>query len=219
MALAGYEVHPIDSKTALEIVVQHHYLHRRASAQFCFGLFDEFGGLVGVCIYGKPVSHTLCKGIAGPDESDRVVELTRLWIADVTPSNAESFLISRSLKLLPDDKDIVVSFAEISAGHTGIVYQATNWLYTGLSDRHVIWLLDGDSSQHQRHLFDQYGGVEEAKKVLGDRLVKAERPRKHRYVMFRGSRRRVRELKSKLRYEVLPYPRAVKGLGESQPQS
>ena len=207
MSLQGYEVHPISASEATSIVVKNHYLHRRGPASYCFGLFDEMGALVGVITYGTPASRSLCVGLAGHDEADRVVELTRLWIADITPKNAESFLIGRSLKMLPPEKDLVVSFAEIQAGHVGTVYQATNWIYTGLSDRHVEWRLDGEpSGKHGRHLFDEFGGVEGAKKALGDRLQRHERPRKHRYVMVRGSRRRRRELLEKLRYPVQPYP-------------
>lgn len=208
MNLDGYEVHPISYQDAMAVVVRNHYLHRRSPASHCFGLFDDVGSHVGVITYGKPASHSLCKGIAGPDEESHVIELTRLWIADITPKNAESFLIGRSLKLLPDDLDIVVSFAEIQAGHTGVVYQATNWIYTGMSDRHVEWRVEGEeSNRHSRHLFDTYGGIVEAKKALGDRMVASERPRKHRYIMFRGSKARRRDLRQKLRYKVQDYPK------------
>ena len=207
MSLDGYEVHPISYRDATEMMVKFHYLHRRGPASESFGLFNEMGALVGAITYGVPASPSLCRGLAGPEEVQHVIELTRLWIADVTPKNAESFLIGRSLKMLSPEKHIVVSFAEIGAGHVGTVYQATNWLYTGLSDRHVEWRLDGEkSSKHTRHLFDEYGGIEGAKSALGDRLVRSERPRKHRYVFLRGGRARKRELLEKLRYEIQPYP-------------
>lgn len=207
MALEGYRVEPITAKEANEVVVRNHYLHRKGPTSYAFGLFDDLGTLVGVITYGTPASPSLCKGIAGEDEAKSVIELTRLWIADITPKNAESFLIGNSLKLLPSDKNIVVSFAEIRAGHVGTVYQATNWLYSGLSDRHVEWHIDGvESSKHGRHLFDEYGGIEGAKKALGDRLVKSERPRKHRYIFIRGSRLRKKELLEKLRYKIISYP-------------
>lgn len=211
-ALENYEVHPISYKDATEVIVKNHYLHRRGPASDCFGLFDNYGSLVGVITYGTPASSHLCKGIAGENEASHVTELTRLWIADITPKNAESFLIGRTLKMLPEHKNIVVSFAEIRAGHVGTVYQATNWLYTGMSERHVEWRIDGiESKKHGRHLFDEYGGIEGAKKALGERLVRAERPRKHRYIFLRGSKSRKKELLSKLRYERQPYP-APEGL-------
>ena len=103
--------------------------------------------------------------------------------------------------------DIIVSYAEIGAGHVGTVYQATNWIYTGMSDRHVEWRLEGESTKHSRHIFDEHGGVNGAKKFYGDRLQKHERPRKHRYIMLRGSKSRKKELKNKLRYPIQSYPK------------
>jgi hypothetical protein len=179
---------------------------------FAFGLYENdtvFAELLGCIIYGKPASPSLCVGVCGAEESERVIELTRLWIKDGTPKNTESFLIGRTLKMLPKEYDIVVSYAEIDAGHIGTVYQATNWIYTGLSDRHIEWRLDGESGQHSRHLFDEFGGVDKAKEVFGDRLVAFERPRKHRYVFFTAKNGRRKELLKKLRYEVQPYPKSV----------
>jgi len=188
------------------MVIENHYLHRRASTMFAYGLFDG-EEMLGTVIYGKPASNALCVGVCGPEESKQVIELTRLWIKDGTPKNTESYLIGNSLKMLPKELDIVVSYAEIQAGHIGTVYQATNWLYTGMSDKHVEWRLDGVTAKHSRHLFDEHGGVNGAKAFFGDRLVKGERPRKHRYVFLRGCKKRRKELLLKLRYEQKPYPK------------
>jgi hypothetical protein len=202
-----YVIEQISSKMANELTVANHYLHRKASTMYAFGLFDGME-LVGTIIYGKPASPSLCVGIAGPEESKSVIELTRLWIKDGTPKNTESYLISQTLKMLPKEHDIVVSYAEIGAGHVGVVYQASNWIYTGLSDRHVEWKLDGESGKHSRHLFDEHGGIEGAKKFYGDRLVKHERGRKHRYIFFTGNKTRKKELMKKLKYKIEPYPKA-----------
>jgi hypothetical protein len=202
----NYTITQIDSRVANDMTIENHYLHRRASTMFAYGLFDG-EEMLGTVIYGKPASNALCVGVCGPDESKQVIELTRLWIKDGTPKNTESYLIGNSLKMIPKEFDIVVSYAEIQAGHIGIVYQATNWIYTGMSDRHVEWLLDGKTANHSRHLFDEHGGVNGAKAFFGDRLVKGERPRKHRYVFFRGGKGRRKELLLKLRYEPKPYPK------------
>jgi hypothetical protein len=201
-----YQIRQIDSRSANKMVVENHYLHRRASTMFAYGLFDG-DEMLGTVIYGKPASNALCVGVCGPEESKQVIELTRLWIKDGTPKNTESYLIGNSLRMLPKELDIVVSYAEIQAGHIGIVYQATNWIYTGMSDRHVEWLLDGKTAKHSRHLFDEHGGVNGAKAFFGERLIKGERPRKHRYVFLRGVKKRRKELLSKLRYEPKPYPK------------
>ncbi len=202
----AYYIEPIDYKTAMDVVVKNHYLHRKAPCSFAFGLFEkETDRVVGVVVYGRPASPPLCKGVCGPDEKDNVLELTRLWIEDSTPKNAESFLIGNTVRLV--DKEIIVSFADTSAGHRGIVYQATNWFYTGLSARHVEWRIKGVEGKHCRHLFDQYGGVKKAKEILGDQMERGERPRKHRYIFFNADRRRKKELLKKLRYPIAEYPK------------
>ena len=207
MTISRYEVWAIDSTVAQTIVIERHYLHRSASCSYAFGLFDGME-ILGVLMFGKPASNALCEGICGPEESPRVLELTRLWIEDGTPKNTESFFIGQAIRLLPTEFDILVSYAEIQAGHVGTIYQATNWLYTGKSDRHVQWEVEGMSGQHSRHLFDKHGGVNKAKEILGDKMVATERPRKHRYILFRGSKTRRKELRRKLRYEIKPYPKA-----------
>lgn len=201
-----YEVRPVESSVAQAMVVENHYLHRRAQAIFCYGLF-EGEKMLGVVIWGKPASPWPCRGICGREEESHVLELTRLWISDESVKNAESFLIASSIKMLPIEYDILLSYAEIRAGHVGTVYQATNWLFTGLSDRHVEWWLDGKPPSHSRHAFDAAGGVKAAKLLYGDRMTAHERPRKNRYIMFRGSKKRRKELMAKLRYEILPYPK------------
>jgi hypothetical protein len=152
----------------------------------------------------------LCVGVCGESESDKVIELTRLWIKDGTPKNTESYFIGKTLRLIPKDYDIIVSYAEIGAGHVGTVYQATNWIYTGLSDRHVEWRLNGEVGKHSRHLFDELGGIENAKQFYGDAMERHERGRKHRYVFFNGSKKRKKELLNKLKYPIMGYPKLEK---------
>lgn len=204
-----YSVQEIPYKLAMDIVVANHYLHRKAPASFCYGMFDANENIIGVIVYGKPASPSLCEGICGKAYSKNVIELTRLWIMDGTPKNSESYLISKSLKLLPTNYSIVVSFAEVGAGHVGVVYQATNWIYTGLSAKRALWSLDGDKSGHARHRFDEYGGEKKAKEVFGDRMQKYYRPRKHRYVMFRGTAHAKKVLFAELKYKVYDYPKLV----------
>lgn len=201
-----YKIEPIGYKTAMMMVVSSHYLHRRAPCSYSFGLIErDTERVVGVVTYGKPASHWLCIGLCGKEEEASVIELTRLWIEDGTPKNVESFLIGNTIKKVPHH--IIVSFAERDMGHVGTVYQATNWIYTGLSDRHVQWEIEGVDSKHCRHVFDKYGGVKKAKEILGDKMKRTERPRKHRYVFFNCNKRRKRELLKKLRYPIEPYPK------------
>lgn len=200
-----YTIRQIGYKEAMDMVVKYHYLHRKAPCSFAFGLFEkETEVMTGVVTYGTPSSAPLRSGICGPDERFNVIELTRLFIHEGTPKNTESFLIGNTIKLL--DKEIVVSFAEAQMGHRGVVYQASNFIYTGLSAKRSNWSISG-VDKHCQTIADKYSSAEIREKY-GDRFSLVDKPRKHRYVYFNATKRRRVQLMSMLRYPVTPYPKA-----------
>lgn len=207
MALEGFYVSPVDTSVAHKMVVLNHYLHRKGPCSRAFGLFDPNQQLVGVVTYGIPASVPLVKGLLGPENRALVGELTRLWVDDSVPRNGESFLIGRSIR--DSGFEVLVSFADTSQQHVGTVYQATNWLYTGLSSPHKDWELIGHEGRHTRHTWDQWGGIEGAKKSIPHLMRRVERPRKHRYVFINAKNTRRKWLMEQLRYPVLPYPKDV----------
>lgn len=206
MALEGWFVEPIDKGIAQSVVVSRHYLQRPAPCSIAFGLFDPFMQLQGVIMYGTPSAAALRAGVAGEDEALNVIELTRLWIDDDAPHNGESFLIGRSIKQC--GKEIVVSFADTAESHLGIIYQATNWLYTGLSAKRTDWVIEGED-KHNLSLTDRYSAAEVREKY-GDKFRLQERSRKHRYIYINAKGRRRQELLDKLRYDVMSYPKEKK---------
>jgi hypothetical protein len=203
MALENYIIKQIDYKSAMEIVVREHYLHRRAPCSIAFGLF--LGDICkGVICYGTPSSSTLRSGIAGIENKSNVMELTRLWVCDSVPRNGESYLIGNTIKKAT--KEIIVSYAEIDQGHVGIVYQATNWLYTGLSAKRTNWVIEG-MDKHCQTLADKWDS-KQIRAEFGDRFSLQPRPRKHRYVYINAKGKRKAELLASLKYPLLPYPKA-----------
>lgn len=202
MALENYFVSQIDYKTAMDVIVKNHYLHRKAPCSIAFGLFNG-SALVGVVCYGTPSSAPLRSGLAGKENAANVVELTRLWVCDSVPKNGESFLIGRTLKHA--GKEIVVSFAEIEQGHVGTVYQATNWLYTGLSAKRTNWTVTG-VDKHCQTLADKYT-AQEIREKYGDKFSLIPRPRKHRYVFVNAKGARRLQLIAAIKYPLLPYPK------------
>jgi hypothetical protein len=201
--LKDWSVRSIDNATAQQMVVENHYLHRKAPCSQAFGLFDESDKLRGVVMYGTPSSSALRAGIAGKEHANNVIELTRLWIDDSTPKNSESYLIGNSIKHC--DKEIVVSFADTSQNHLGIVYQATNWIYTGLSAKRTDWSVEG-IDKHGHTWADKYTAAE-MRQLFGDRFTLVPRSRKHRYIFINAKGRRKKELMALLKYEQQPYPK------------
>ena len=204
MKISDALVKSIPYRQAMDIVIRNHYLHRKAPCSFAFGLYwKDFLG--GVFCYGTPSSAPLRKGICGIAEKNNVMELTRLWIDDICPKNSASFLIGNTIKRVR--KEIVVSYADTSQNHTGIVYQATNWIYTGLSAKRTNWTIDGDT-RHCQTLADKYT-AKQIREKFGPRFSLQPRPRKHRYIYFNCGHRRKKELLQKLRYKIQPYPKNI----------
>lgn len=123
-------VERIESRAATEVVVEHHYLHRRPPISYAFGLFDG-DRIAGVVTYGVPASRHLQMS-ACPTDPSLVLELNRLWVEDAQPRNTESEFVARTLRLLPPR--IIVSYADPVHGHVGYVYRALSWRYAGWTD-------------------------------------------------------------------------------------
>ena len=201
--LDGYSVAPIQAQDADYLILNVHYAKRRPSITYAFGLFNA-GELVGVVTYGTPASSTLLRGICGDDWAQHVLELNRLVLVNNQPHEA-SRLVGASLKLLPKPS-IIVSYADTKQKHEGIVYQATNFMYTGLSSKFRDPVVRG--LEHQHHATYAHGltNAQLIEKYGADNVYFIERSRKHRYIIFVGSKTQRKEMLKDLRYEIQPYP-------------
>ena len=200
----GYEIKQIDSKECYYFILNIHYAKRIPSISYAYGLFES-NELVGIVCYGTPASSTLCKGICGDDWQKNVLELNRLVLKNNKPNEA-SRLVAASLKLLPNPR-IIVSFADTAQNHQGIVYQATNFIYTGLSAKFRDPKVKGLEHQHHatyghglsnQQIIDKYGV---------DNVYFVERSRKHRYITFVGDKAQKKVMRNALKYQILSYPK------------
>lgn len=198
----------LDYNTAMRLVVKNHYLHRQAPCSRSYGIYcNKCEKIAGLIIYGVSCSSTLLKGICGEEEKSNIYELTRLWIKDGTPKNMESFLIGNTLKML--DKEIIVSFADSDHGHVGTVYQASNFIYCGLSAKFKDPKIKGLEHQHHATYANGMNMQEIRDKYGADNVYYVDRSRKHRYIFFNSNKKRKKDLLSKLRYPILPYPKKL----------
>ncbi len=185
-----------------------HYAGRMPSLSYAFGLFVD-DCLEGVVTYGTPPSAPLRSGLCGPCYSPDVLELNRLCLRSNRKNDA-SRLVAASLKMLPRDR-VVISFADTEQGHTGIVYQATNFVYCGLSAKRTDWKVKGKEHLHGQTIADEFRGVKNRAQAMrdkyGDDFYLEPRPRKHRYVAFIGSKKYRKAALASLRYPVAAYPK------------
>ena len=95
------------------------------------------------------------------------------------------------MKLLPKPK-IIVSYADTAYGHQGLVYQASNFLFTGTTKPRTD--MASENGKHSRH-------------SLGDKTQRVFRSSKHRYVFFIGSKFQKKTYLESLKYPIQTYPK------------
>jgi hypothetical protein len=206
--MEGYSVGKISRGESEPFIIGIHYAKRFPSISFLYGLFFK-GTLVGICSYGTPASSTLRIGIAGDKYKSDVLELNRLCLLN-NIKNEASFLVGASLKMIPKNK-IIVSFADSSQNHRGTVYQACNFIYTGLSAKRTDWKLKGKEHLHGQTIADEFRGQPNRAKLMrekyGDDFYLHPRPRKHRYLFITGSKSYKKKVVRNLKYKIEKYPK------------
>ncbi len=204
----GYTIRKIDSKSTYDFLLNIHYAKRIPSISYAYGLFVA-GELSGVITYGIPASPSLCKGVAGEKWRKDVIELNRLCLKHNRPNEA-SRLVGASLRLLPKPK-IVVSYADTAQEHTGFVYQATNFLYTGITVKRTEWTVRGLEHLHTKAISNMAGekGLEAIKEMYGDRFYYRNRSQKHRYVFIVADKKTRKQILNDLKYPTLEYPKST----------
>jgi hypothetical protein len=199
--MKNYTIKSISYEETKPFILNIHYAKRMPSISYSFGLF-YLNELVGIVSYGSPPSQSLCRGIAGDNFSKIVVELNRLVLRN-NKKNEASFLVGNSIKLLPSPT-IIVSYADTSQNHTGYIYQATNFLYTGLSDKRTEWRMK-NSNKHSKTICEQH--TLEQRKQNTDLFYVTDRPRKHRYIYIHANKKTKKNIIINLKYKTEAYPK------------
>ncbi|MEE9249125.1 MAG: DNA methyltransferase [Dehalococcoidia bacterium] len=201
---------PVPISIARRIIEAHHYLHSLPA-----GTRVAFGVLLGTRLLGALTlgvgpkqAHSLVEG-ATPDDC---LTLTRLWLSDLLPPNSESRVLGVVLRALHRHTNLkfLISYADPAQGHVGTIYQATGWVYTGLSEPMPLYDLGDGIARHSRslsHAFGTHSLTHFKRHGISVKLV--HRAAKHRYIYFLDPSWRER-----LTVEELPYPKKG-GLNES----
>lgn len=192
-----FSVRSIKSKQTYDWLLNKHYARRIPMICYSFGLYKD--DLEGICTFG----------LGGNINNNKfsnydMIELNRLVINSRLGKNVLSFFIAKCFKLLPKPI-VIISYADEKHNHSGYIYQATNWLYTGLSSMERT-IIKNDKEYHRKSLFDTYGTSSiEYLKYKGYEILEANA--KHRYLYFLGNKAQKKDMLKNLKYEIKPYPK------------
>lgn len=182
-----YEVREIPGGRGRDYLRENHYTRSCHNGPMCWGLFDG-DRLIGVIAFATPSSEAVRASVFGPGYKDRVTELHRLFVEDGTPKNTESWFIARGIKgLLTKRPNIrgIISFADSTEGHRGVIYQASNALFCGTTGRARFYR---DADGRLRH--PRQNGVNISREAANERgWVPEMRDSKNRYLFLAGDKK------------------------------
>ncbi len=154
---ARYGVAPIAEEEAKTFVTSFHYSRSYPAAVHRYGLFDltiPAPVLAGVAVLSVPASKTVLTSVfphlAPYRES---LELGRFVLRDEVPANGESWFLGQCARIAADTGlRGLVMFSDpvqrrradgtlVMPGHVGVIYQASNAVYTGRGTPRTLTLL------------------------------------------------------------------------------
>lgn len=192
----GYTVKRLYKGEHKDWILKKHYAKRICSVSYAFGLIKDLK-IIGICTFGFPPNYNYNDGkCIFHDLKMKTLELNRLVINDNEEKNLLSFFLAKCLKLLPSPLALV-SYADPNVHHTGYIYQATNWFYTGTSTPKKRYHFDDGSTFDIRRGIDKKGKIIFIEKLLPT----------HRYLYFIGNKKQKKEMLKDLKMKVLPYPK------------
>lgn len=137
-----YYVTDCPLKLGQEMVREYHYAKGGSNTcVYMHGLYRKSDDkLLGVA-WWLPPTRVAAESV-NKERWKQVLSLTRLVILPEVETNAASFLMSRSIKLIKKDKRFVslVTYADEKMGHTGAIYRAANWTYVGRTGPYPAWI-------------------------------------------------------------------------------
>lgn len=153
-----YTVEPCERKEIRDFIEKWHYSHNINGllSQYCFKLMDG-DIMVGAMIYGGLGMANCWKKYA--ENKEDIIELRRLCCIDDTPKNTESYFIGKTLKWLLKNTSIkkVISYADNTYGHRGVIYQASNFRHLGKTAKGRVIMWQG-KRYHDKTIRTKYKG-------------------------------------------------------------
>lgn len=142
------------SKAIKYACMNFHYAKAVPVNTFGYSVFSEKNEWCGVVLFSLGANKNLSKFFNL--NQGEVVELVRMALNG--KHNTTSKVLALSIKLLKKQlplAKIIVSYADGEQGHIGVIYQATNWIYTGESQQKTM-LVNGEKT-HKKSIYSKYG--------------------------------------------------------------
>lgn len=206
----------VEKKDIIKFIEEHEWMKSVPPyTKYHFGLYFIVDGkeyLGGALTFQDDYSHNLDTWKKYKFKGE-ILLLSRGACAWWTPKNSASFFITKAIKWIKQNTNckVVTATVDITAGEVGIIYQSLNWNYLGLmsgnqNKKRLNAIIDG-KRYTTRSLRSKFGTIkkEEILKIHSNTIFEYVE-RKKRYITFIGSKKEIKNNKSKIENLFKPYP-------------
>ena len=200
------EVKQIHRDETLQFLLNIHYAKRIPTISFSFGLFIE-KDLKGVITFGNPTGANVCNCICGEKYRNEVLELNRLVLLE-NKKNYASYFVANAMKLLPIP-NLIISYADINFNHHGYIYQASNFIYTGLAKGREKFTKKDGTDIPERTLTSLYknANLSRSEYMKKYKIKLTKQLPKHRYIFINANKKDKKQRLKDLKLSIKKYPK------------
>lgn len=173
-----------------------HYAKSVPAVQWAYNVYNAGDEWCGTIVFGGGANNNLAKSFGM--NNGEVLELERVALNGKQEHTSQA--VAMCLKQLHKDNPIVqmiVSYSDHRQRHLGTIYQATNWIYLGLSITSDTQYYYKGKWTHERTI-----NAQKNRNELKAKLPKRENSNKFKYVFCFDKKLRKKYLK-----QALPYPK------------
>lgn len=212
LSRSNASVKRIEVRQAETIIYEYEWLKRMpAISQYAYGLF--FGEHLAGCVIFSPEYSQNMRLWEKYGFNGKMILLSRGACVHWAPNWANSFLVSRAIRLLPKEYEVVTATIDPAAGEFGTIYQACNFTYVGaMRDR------SGNKHRYQFLIDGRIVGTRTIRSRLGTIKMeevlkyyptaqKIKQYNKGRYFFFR---RNQQQHTKAIEHLIMPYPKRIK---------
>lgn len=184
-----------NSKAIKYACLNFHYAKSIPTVQYAYNVYNNNNEWCGVIIFGGGANNNLAKSFNL--RNGEVLELERVALNGKQEQTSKAVAVA--LKLLHKENPIVkavVSYADHRQKHLGIIYQATNWLYLGLTKTSDFQYFYNGKWTHERTINSKKNKTE-----LKTTLPKRQNSNKFKYLYVFD-----KKLKEQYKKESKEYP-------------
>lgn len=215
LSIANSVVKEVDYLTAKQVIDKYEWLGcMPVGVKHCYGLYFPHKKGDGWLLGGVTVfSQEYAENIGVWDKygyTGKIILLARGVNLHFCPKNANSHLIMESIKLLPQQYEVVTCTVDALAGEIGTIYQSCNFIYVGVMRKgkeRTGCLIDG-KLYGSRALRQKYGTqTQDVILSIHPNAKFVKQKSKGRYFYFRGDRKTRKQNCNQIKALIKPYPK------------